>query len=177
MKPTAEGPRALIFMRHCKSDWGQDGLDDFDRPLSQRGIEDARRMGRFFRETGLTPDALVASPSARTRRTVEIVARAAKCRLPIVWERSFYGTGADSYLPTLRALEGSITTPLVVGHNPALEEIVALLAGGSVRLPTGAMVLLHPGTELHPVRRWSDLAPGSCALAWLVTPRLARAFL
>ena len=177
MRTSAEGPRALLFMRHCKSDWDQDGVDDFDRPLSGRGIEDARRMGRFLKESGLAPDALVASPSARTRRTVEIVARRAKCRLPIVWERSLYGTGADTYVSTLRALEGSITTPLLVGHNPSLEEIIALLTGGYVRLPTGAMVLLHPGTELYPLRRWSELAPGSCALAWLVTPRLARALL
>lgn len=163
-------------MRHCKSDWEQDGLDDFDRPLSHRGLSDARRMGRFLRKAGLTPDALIASPSARTRRTARILASRAELRSPIAWEQSLYGADADAYVALLIGLEESITMPLVVGHNPALEHLVALLTGGSVRLPTGAMLLLHTGTELNPLRRWSDLSPGSFTLAWLVTPRLVGAF-
>jgi phosphohistidine phosphatase len=175
--PAAQGPRALLVMRHGKSDWTQDGMEDFDRPLSRRGLDDARRMGRFLARAGLKPDVLIASPAARTRRTARILARRAKGRPPIIWEPSLYGAEADAYVTVLKGLEESVSVPLLVGHNPALEQLTSILTGGSVQLPTGAMLMLHTGTELAPLGRWSDLAPGSCALAWLLTPRLLRAFL
>ena len=38
----------LILIRHAKSDWGDAGLDDHDRPLNARGIEDAPRVGTWL---------------------------------------------------------------------------------------------------------------------------------
>lgn len=164
-------------MRHCKSDWSVEALDDFDRPLSDRGRKDARRAGRFLRAAGLEPDAIVASPSARTRATVRIVARRAGLRAPVLFEQALYGTEADAYLELLRALDPEVTLPLVVGHNPALEQLVACLGAGLVRLPTGAVLLIRAGTELNPLASWSELGPGRCTLQWLLVPRLLRQLL
>ncbi|GAH24763.1 unnamed protein product, partial [marine sediment metagenome] len=33
--------KTLYIVRHAKSSWEYDGIKDIDRPLKQRGIEDA----------------------------------------------------------------------------------------------------------------------------------------
>ena len=33
--------KKILFSRHAKSSWGKLGLSDHDRPLSQRGLENA----------------------------------------------------------------------------------------------------------------------------------------
>jgi phosphohistidine phosphatase len=172
--PSPDRPRALLVMRHCKSDWDAEGLDDFDRPLSSRGRKDARRVGRFLCAAGLAPDAIVASPSARTRATLRIVARRAGCIAPVAYEQGLYGAEAESYLSILRALDPAISFPFLVGHNPAIEHLVAILTGGAVRLPTGSVLLLGPGTELEPLESWSELGPRTCTLEWLLRPRILR---
>ena len=177
MTPSPNRPRVLLLMRHCKSDWGMEGLEDFDRPLSGRGRKDARRAGRFLGAAGIEPDAIVASPSARTRATTEIVARRARLDAPVAWEQGLYGAEAETYLAILKGLDPAFTSALLVGHNPALEHLVASLTGGLVHLPTGSLLLLRPGTELEPMESWSGLGPGTCTLEWLVSPRLLRALL
>lgn len=46
----------LLVMRHATSDWGAGVADDHERPLAPRGIEAARRMGRFLSDVGVIPD-------------------------------------------------------------------------------------------------------------------------
>ena len=38
--------KKLIFMRHAKSDWSSESLSDYDRPLNDRGLQDAQKMGK-----------------------------------------------------------------------------------------------------------------------------------
>ena len=67
----------------------------------------------------------------------------------------------------VRNLPGDVERALVVGHNPDLEELVEILTGESVRLPTAA--LAHVQLELQ---GWQDLneeEPGKLVDLW--TPR------
>jgi phosphohistidine phosphatase len=164
--------RTVLVMRHCKSDWDREDLADFDRPLSRRGLRDARRIGRLIRKAGFTPDAIIASPAARTRRTAEIIARRSGCEGAIVWEQSLYGTEADEYIAALRGATDRASRVMIIGHNPALEQLVGVLAGGKVRVPTGGVARL----EVSGTAPWKKLAPGGCTLTWLLVPRLLRAF-
>jgi phosphohistidine phosphatase len=131
-------------------------------------------MGNLVRKARLTPELIIASPAARTRRTAEIVAERCGYAGSITWQRSLYGTETESHLTEIQGIGRGVSTALIVGHNPALEQVVAALTGGLIRLPAGALVLLEAGTEIHPLRRWADLSPGGCTLRWLVVPRLLR---
>ena len=48
----------LVLVRHAKSDWGDPGLDDHDRPLNSRSLRDAPAAARRLAATGLRLDAL-----------------------------------------------------------------------------------------------------------------------
>ena len=67
--------RQLLLLRHAKAVLGEPGMEDFDRPLAERGEKAAKAMGRYMAEHGLVPDRVLCSPARRTRSTWEIAAR------------------------------------------------------------------------------------------------------
>ena len=67
--------KRLLLLRHAKSAW-PDGVEDHDRPLSDRGRRDAPRMGAYIAAAGLRPDFALVSSARRTQETWALVAPA-----------------------------------------------------------------------------------------------------
>ena len=67
--------KRLYIVRHTQKDEAKLGQDDYDRELSEKGIEDAREMARRLSEQCIKTDLIVASPASRTRTTAEIYAQ------------------------------------------------------------------------------------------------------
>ena len=139
----------LLLIRHAKSDWDVP-VGDRDRPLAARGRRQAPAVGRYLLDSGLIPDLAIVSPAARARATWEIVAahwpREPQARI----EESAYTFDGDDLLDIIRATPQSIATLALVGHNPAVEEVVASLTGESVRLPTSALAVIDCPTWVNP---------------------------
>ncbi len=150
----------LVLMRHAKSDWFSDDGDDFSRALSERGIRDARQMGRWLVEGGYLPSAILSSPSRRTRQTLELVADGSSLDLDArtEWKDELYHASAGT-LRTLLRRAGRRPTLMLLGHNPGLEELLAflvdddrMLGGYGKRFPTAAVYVLDVVGELADVQ-------------------------
>jgi phosphohistidine phosphatase len=144
--------KTLLIMRHAKSSWKAETLPDFERPLNKRGKHDAPRMGRLIRAEGLTPDVILSSPAARARATAEAVADLSKYEGEVKFVSEFYEAGPEAYLKALRTLPDEVRSALVIGHNPALDELLESLIGESEHLPTAALARV----KLR-LKRWKDL--------------------
>jgi phosphohistidine phosphatase len=145
--------KTLLVLRHAKSSWDDSGLDDHQRPLNARGERDAPRVGRLMRDERLRPDLVVSSDALRARLTAEAAADAAKYPVTILLEPRLYHAGAVDILAAVRDVsDEEFETVMIVGHNPGLEELVALLTGEPEDMPTAALARI----EL-PIDRWSDL--------------------
>ncbi|MBP8245140.1 MAG: histidine phosphatase family protein, partial [Chitinophagaceae bacterium] len=68
--------KKLILVRHAKSDWGNPGLDDIDRPLNERGKKDAPAMASRLLDKGVKIDLIVSSPAKRAAKTARFFAEA-----------------------------------------------------------------------------------------------------
>lgn len=68
--------KRLILMRHAKSSWADPGQPDHDRPLNDRGIDAAARVGKWLRARGYRPDQALVSTVARAQQTWAGVAEA-----------------------------------------------------------------------------------------------------
>lgn len=68
--------KQLLLVRHAKSDWGNPGLDDFDRPLNERGKKDAPAMAKRIIEKKIKIDAFISSPAKRAAKTAKYFAAA-----------------------------------------------------------------------------------------------------
>ncbi|MCL4559947.1 MAG: histidine phosphatase family protein [Chloroflexi bacterium] len=147
--------KTLLIFRHAKSDWGDPGLPDADRPLNKRGKRDAPRMGRLMRSEGLLPDIILVSSAKRARQTVEAAAEAAAYQGEEEIHPEFYMAGPDAYLQAVSDLDDRIRCAMVVGHNPGLEELLAGVTGTGEGLPTAALARVD-----LPIDHWKDLRPG-----------------
>ncbi len=150
----------LVLMRHAKSDWFSGVGDDFSRPLSDRGIRDARQMGRWLVAGGYLPSAILSSPSRRTRQTLELLADGSGLDLDArtEWMDDLYHASAGSLRTLLRRVARRPTL-MLLGHNPGLEELLAflvdddrMLGGYGKRFPTAAVYVLDVVGELADVQ-------------------------
>ena len=184
----AEDPgRTLVLFRHAKSAWPD--VPDHDRPLARRGIRAAPVMGRWLREAGLVPGQVLCSTARRARETWQFAQAGLAASPPVTFDVRIYAAAPAALLALIREAPPATGTLLLIGHNPAIEDLARLLAaasgaagpgtagprtGGShhsdldrmrSKFPTAAIAVLQfSGT-------WPGPGPGRARLTAFVTPR------
>ena len=145
--------KTLLVLRHAKSSWDDPALDDHERPLNARGERDAPRMGRLVRKKRLPVELIISSDALRAGLTAQAMADATGYRGQLLMDSRLYHASAAEILAVLRStVEDNVTTVMIVGHNPGLEDLVAQLTGEPAGLTTAALAQI----EL-PIDRWPDL--------------------
>lgn len=137
--------RRLFVMRHAKSSWADDGLDDHSRPLNERGTRDAPRVAQELVARGYIPQVILSSDSIRTRHTLAgMTAILQAPRLTqIAYDHSLYHGGFEQLGELLEIIPDEVSELLVLGHNPGWEEVVELCAGEYVQMTTANVVVLE----------------------------------
>lgn len=137
--------RELILLRHAHAEPAENGLADIDRPLSPHGLAEAEAAGRWLLEQRLVPDRVLCSPARRTRETLEAVLGLTGYVEQRLDERVY-----DATPGTLAALvdeQRDVERLLLVGHNPGLEQLVALMHSGQSGdyrgMPPGSIAVLE----------------------------------
>jgi phosphohistidine phosphatase len=160
--------RTLVLLRHAKSEWPE-GIADVERPLADRGRRDAPVAGRWLRERVPDIDLVLCSPAARTRQTWRLVSAelggTRESHVESHIDKRIYDASTTDLLAVVRELPDAATTVLLVGHNPGLEQLVALLTGTPCELRTSSVaVLAGPDT-------WATAGPNWARLVESETPR------
>ncbi|HJU20114.1 MAG TPA: histidine phosphatase family protein, partial [Stellaceae bacterium] len=117
----------LYLLRHAKSSWKEDA-PDHERPLSRRGRETARRIGRQLPAATGALDLVLCSSARRACETLDLVLAGFVPRPHILIERGLYLASPESLLERLRQLAEEDGNVLLIGHNPALHELALALA-------------------------------------------------
>jgi phosphohistidine phosphatase len=163
----------LWLLRHAKSSWDQPDLEDHERPLASRGVRAAARMREFIDAEGIRPELVVCSSALRARETLAGLLPALGPELNVSIEPSMYAFDADELLDRIRRIPAAVGSSMLVGHNPASQELALMLAGPSPRrdelerkFPTGALAQIDLA-----VSSWGDVVEGSGELVRIVTPR------
>ncbi|MNM58478.1 phosphohistidine phosphatase [compost metagenome] len=120
--------RELILLRHAHAEPADSGQADIDRPLSPHGLAEAEAAGRWLHEQRLVPDRVLCSPARRTRETLEAVLGLTGYVEQRLEERIY--DAAPGTLAGLLDEHREVERLLVVGHNPGLEQLVALMHSG-----------------------------------------------
>ena len=166
---------SLLLLRHAKSDWSNPGLGDFDRPLNKRGRRAAPLIGRYLREADLIPDLVLCSAARRAQETWELVAAELKQDVPVKTLRSLYLAAPSRLMASLLRVPDAPQRVLLIGHNPGMEHLAALLTGGGDPAARSLMLEKFPTAALALLRldgaAWDTLAPGGAVLERFVRPR------
>lgn len=176
MKAASESDmRRLLILRHAKAERSRPGERDHDRRLNPRGREDAPRLGTYIARHGLVPDRVVVSPSARTRETWQLAAETMAGKLSAVYDERIYEATPQALLTVIKETDARVRTLLMIGHNPGLHELAALLiATGDVDtrqrlaegLPTSGLAVIDFALD-----SWSKLHHQAGRLERFIVPR------
>jgi phosphohistidine phosphatase len=112
--------RKLFIIRHGKSSWDHQGLDDIDRPLAERGIRNAAEMARRLIERQEVPQLLLSSPASRALNTALIMLRnwdLEPANLQI--HDDLYDAFVEEIGQVLSGVSPEISNVAVFGHNPS----------------------------------------------------------
>jgi phosphohistidine phosphatase len=133
--------KTLYLVRHAKSSWKYPNLDDFERPLNNRGRKSAPFMGTILKKLNVSPDLILSSPASRASMTARIVA--AKIDYPleeIRYSEDIYEFGANALIDVIKYLDNVIDKAMIVGHNPALTELANYIGDTPIsNIPTSGV--------------------------------------
>jgi phosphohistidine phosphatase len=115
----------LLFLRHADAEPFSES--DFTRALTPKGVDQAKRAGKFLATHDLTPDLIFTSPLVRARETANLVAKAVKLE-PSILECLACGMDLDTLMAELRPYSAKASI-LVVGHEPDFSHAIAELLG------------------------------------------------
>jgi phosphohistidine phosphatase len=164
--------RRLMLLRHAKA-VRVEGLADFDRPLKVGGRDEARLIGECMAARRLLPGLALVSTALRARETFDLVDIFMHPPPERLDEPRIYEASADALFEIVRGLPAGQPSVLLVGHNPAFEELANELILGDERalsrshlhMPTGALAVIDFAAD-----RWSKIERGGGSLALFVTP-------
>ena len=163
--------KTLYLLRHAKSSWDDPTLPDHDRPLASRGRRASRIVAEHLCEQAIAPSLVLCSSSRRTRETLKRISPGFEEEREIQIEQDLYATPASGLLARLHAVEPDVDSVMLIGHNPAIQELALSLAGKGAQLerlrekfPTAALATLTFTAG------WRQLGPGVAELVAFVTP-------
>lgn len=155
--------KTLVLMRHAAA---RDGLDDFRRPLTLFGREDAAAAATVLGSHRF--DSVYCSPAIRTSQTLECVVAAGAPLPPANYLPGLYDASADELLAVVSGLPEHERTVLVVAHEPGLSELLRLLCVDGSRTPSAmarCSIAVVTGDRI-----WSEVEGSMALVRYVVRP-------
>lgn len=163
----------LWLLRHAKSSWDDADLPDDARPLAPRGQQAADRMQDYLAAEGISPELVLCSAARRARETFARVLPGLGTEMQILIEPGLYTFDSEVLLERLTRVPTGISSVMLVGHNPAMEELAVRIADRGDRL--NALREKYPTAGLaeiaFPGGSWETIADRPGELVRFVVPR------
>lgn len=121
--------RELLLLRHAEAMAASADGRDIERPLSLNGGAQARAAGTWLAAEDARPGVVLCSSARRAQMTADVVCQALRAPAPKLLQEIYQATPGE----LLWLLEGhadGAERVLLVGHNPGLEQLLALLTEG-----------------------------------------------
>jgi len=119
--------KTLYLLRHAHAEPRPTAYADFDRPLNERGREEAEAVAEYCQTKELTFDFIMCSAALRAQETAEPLRPIASVGGIEISEK-FYNIPEDHILNHLKRIPHKAETVLYVGHNPGLAFTILRLA-------------------------------------------------
>ncbi len=151
----------LYFLRHGEADWPNWNKPDDERPLTERGKKEMKKVAAFLARLDLSLDHIVTSPLPRAKQTAEPVAKYFELELSED-ELLEPGFGSAELKKLVKKYPGE--SLMVVGHEPDFTKTISTLTGARLKLSKGGLALVDV-----------DLTTMRGRLLWLFPPKIAKA--
>lgn len=141
--------KTLLLVRHAKSDWENPALEDFDRPLNERGKRDAPAMARRLLDKNINIDAIISSPAKRAAKTAKAFAESydlKKSRLQ--FKEELYMAGSAAFTAVIESADDKFESIAVFSHNPGITGFANELTNARIdNIPTCGVFAIKINTD------------------------------
>lgn len=148
--------KTLYLVRHAKSSWKFDVIDH-ERPLNDRGLNDAPRVAAHVASKMPKPDLMMSSDAMRAKTTSFFFAKA--YQIPeeeIMLDYKLYDFDGRDLLEVIRNCDDSVNCLMVFGHNNAMTNFVNTYGDNYVdNVPTCGFTAIKFDTD-----HWKDISLG-----------------
>jgi phosphohistidine phosphatase len=141
--------KTLLLIRHAKSSWANDSQKDFDRPLNERGQQDAPAMAKRLLEKKINIDAFVSSPAKRALTTCQYFAKAfAKKNKDIIQIQKLYEANVETFFQAVSEIDNECDSVAIFSHNPGITAFANSLTEVRIDdMPTCAIFAISAETK------------------------------
>ncbi|WP_338768493.1 phosphoglycerate mutase family protein [Bernardetia sp. ABR2-2B] len=151
--------KKLFLLRHAQTEGYSLSNPDSKRKLTERGVQDAMKLGQLLYEENIEIDSIVSSVAIRAQTTARLIANGVKY-LPsnIQIEEDLYQCSEVDLLRFISQIDdNSINNLLLVNHNPAVSALIYLLAEKDYGFLSPCSLVIFS----FDVENWTEITKGS----------------
>lgn len=152
--------KTLFLIRHAKSSWDNQLVNDHERPLNKRGIEDAPKMGDLLKASYATPEKILCSTALRAKQTASAIQAKWFPQQKVEFNVQLYEETTSTILDIVHSTNQKINSIALFFHNPSITYLTNILTSLSIPdIPTCGVAILE-----SEIKNWKHLEAGSCKL-------------
>jgi phosphohistidine phosphatase len=145
--------KTLLIIRHAKAE-SAITLNDFERMLAPRGMQDAPAMARKLIEKNITIDAFISSPATRAKQTAELFcATYGRNVQDVIFNETLYNAKPQTIATVIKTVADEHNCIALVAHNPGVTYFATALVEGVTidNMPTCAVFAVKINCQ-----QWKD---------------------
>lgn len=153
--------KTLYLVRHAKAVDHHLDIDDYDRTLSERGIQDAHKVARKFHSREDNPELMISSTAARALQTAIIFCKVLNFPFErLMLNEGIYDSSTSALLQIIGSVDDQVQSLMLFGHNPEFAQLGEQLSDGfDEHLPTSGTLKLTFATG-----HWKHLSESAGSL-------------
>lgn len=153
--------KTVYIVRHAKSSWKYSSVKDHDRPLKERGINDAHLLSKYLAKTIQRPDVFISSSANRALHTGIIFCENFGYPMANLKISKQLYSFSDGYLvKTVKALDDSFDSAIIFSHDHGINTFVNKFGSKPIAHVSTCGVI---GIQFKE-KNWKDIKKGNTTL-------------
>jgi phosphohistidine phosphatase len=141
--------KTILLVRHAKSSHSLGFASDFDRPLNDRGFQDAKEMGKNLFNKNTIIDQFVSSPALRAKTTAELFAAEYERKMKdILFVPALYHANSEVFAEVIGGLNNKFQHIALFSHNPGITDFAGSLCTTEIaHMPTSSVFAVEAAVD------------------------------
>lgn len=159
----------LFLCRHAKSSWSEPGLADKERPLNERGKNDAPLMGNILKNKQEFPDLIISSPAKRALKTAKIIAEKLDYKTKnIEVNKNLYMAGINEFIDVISHINKEHKNVMLFSHNYGITDFANYISNSDIQnIPTCGIVKIS-----FVIKNWQEIQNTKGNLQYFIYPKM-----
>lgn len=159
----------LFLCRHAKSSWSEPGLADKERPLNERGKNDAPLMGNILKNKQEFPDLIISSPAKRALKTAKIIAEKLDYKTKnIEINKNLYMAGINEFIDVISHINKDHKNVMLFSHNYGITDFANYISNSDIQnIPTCGIVKIS-----FVIKNWQEIQNTKGNLQYFIYPKM-----